>query len=216
MHASPIFLCRHRMGKTRKHYKSLDALSVQEAIQIATDGRGIHPAKGDPFFVVKYGPPGSGKSSARVYQEIKKLGPPITSYVDVNQDTLVESMLEYKRNHTQYNRLRYQKNKKGLSLYKKSAIVLKKAVQARANIIIEITGGNDEDPLIWIHKLIKGTSYKLVVIMPTIPLETILKRLETRNRKRNIEEVKQEYKWSLKNFDTYIKPHHKYILVDNA
>jgi hypothetical protein len=204
------------MGKTRKHYKSLDALTVQEAIRIATDGRGIHPAKGDPFFVVKYGPPGSGKSSARVYQEIKKLGPPITSYVDVNQDTLVESMNEYKRNHTQYNRLRYQKNKKGLSLYKKSAIVLKKAVEAHANIIIEITGGNDEDPLIWIHKLIKDTSYKLVIIMPTVPLETILKRLETRDRKRDIEEVKQEYKWSLTNFDTYIKPHYKYILVDNA
>ena len=204
------------MGKTRKHYKSLNALSVQEAVRIATDGRGIHPAKGDPLFVVKYGPPGSGKSSARVYQEIKKLGPPITSYVDVNQDTLVESMIEYKHNHTKYNRLRYQKNKKGLSLYKKSAIVLKKAVEARANIIIEITGGNDEDPLKWIHTLIKGTSYKLIVIMPTVPLETILKRLEIRNRKRNVEEVNQEYKWSLKNFDTYIKPHYNYILVDNA
>jgi len=204
------------MGQTRKKtYKSLNALSVQEAIRIATDGRGIRPAKEDPFFVVKYGPPGSGKSSARVYQEIKKLGPPITSYVDVNQDTLVESMDEYKHNHTQYNRLRYQKNKKGLSLYKKSAIVLKKAVQARANIIIEITGGRDEDPLEWIHTLIKGTPYKLIVIMPMVPLKTILKRLETRNRKRDVEEVKKEYEWSLKNFDTYIKPHQKYILVDN-
>jgi hypothetical protein len=205
------------MGKTRKKtYKSLNALSIQEAIRIATDGRGIHSAKGDPFFVVKYGPPGSGKSSARVYQEIKKLGPPITSYVDVNQDILVESMDEYKHNHTKYNRLRYQKNKKGLSLYKKSAIVLKKAVEVRANIIIEITGGRNEDPLEWIHTLIKGTPYKLIVIMPTVPLETILKRLETRNRKRHAEEVKKEYEWSLKNFDTYIKPHQKYILVDNV
>jgi len=205
------------MVQTRKRtYVSLNALTVQEVIKISTGGKGIHPAKDDPYFVVKYGPPGSGKSSARVYQEIKKLGPPITSYVDVNQDTLVESMNLYKRNHTQYNRLRYQKNKKGLSLYKKSAIVLKKAVEARANIIIEITGGNEEDPLIWIHKMIKGTSYKLIVIMPTVPLETILKRLETRNRKRDVEEVKQEYKLSLTNFDTYIKPYHKYILVDNA
>jgi len=205
------------MGQTRKKsYKSLNALTVQEVIKIATDGRGIHSAKGDPYFVVKYGPPGSGKSSTNIYNEIKKLGPPITSYVDVNQDTLVESMNEYKRNHTQYNRLRYQKNKKGLSLYKKSAIVLKKAVEAKANIIIEITGGREEDPLKWIHKLIKDTSYKLIVIMPTVPLETILKRLETRNRKRNIEEVKQEYKLSLLNFDKYIKPYHKYILVDNS
>ena len=205
------------MGQTRKKsYKSLNALTVQEVIKIATDGRGIHSAKGDPYFVVKYGPPGSGKSSTNIYNEIKKLGPPITSYVDVNQDTLVESMNEYKRNHTQYNRLRYQKNKKGLSLYKKSAIVLKKAVEAKANIIIEITGGREEDPLGWIHKLIKDTSYKLIVIMPTVPLETILKRLETRDRKRNIEEVKQEYKLSLLNFDTYIKPYHKYILVDNS
>jgi len=205
------------MKHTRKKtYKSLNALTVQEVIKIATGGKGIHPAKEDPYFVVKYGPPGSGKSSANIYNEIKKLGPPITSYVDINQDTLVESMNLYKRNHTQYNRLRYQTNKKGLSLYKKSAIVLKKAVQARANIIIEITGGKEGDPLMWIHKLLHGTSYKLVVIMPTVPLETILKRLEIRDRKRNIEEVKQEYKLSILNFDTYIKPHHKYILVDNA
>lgn len=205
------------MVQTRKKtYISLNALTVQEVIKIATGGKGIHPAKGAPYFVVKYGPPGSGKSSARVYDEIKKLGPSLTSYVDINQDTLVESMNEYKRNHTHYNRLRYHKNRKGLSLYKKSSIVLKKAVEARANIIIEITGGREEDPLEWIHKLIKGTSYKLIVIMPMVPLETILTRLETRDRKRDIEEVKEEYKWSLANFDTYIKPHHKYILVDNS
>jgi len=205
------------MVQTRKKtYTSLNALTVQEVIKIATGKRGIHPAKGDPYFVVKYGPPGSGKSSARVYNEIKKLGPSLTSYVDINQDTLVESMKNYQRNHTQYNRLRYHKNRKGLSLYKKSAIVLKKAVEAKANIIVEITGGRDEDPLDWIHKLIKGTSYKLIVIMATVPLETILTRLETRDRTRAVEEVKEEYKWSLLNFDKYIKPHHTYILVDNS
>jgi hypothetical protein len=208
------------MGQTRKKtFSSLNALTVQATIQLATNGRGIHPAKGDPMFVVKYGPPGSGKSSERVYTAIKKLGPPIASYVDINQDTLVESIKEYQKNHTQYNRLRSQKNKKGLSLYEKSKIVLKKAIQARANIIIEITGGREEEPkgpLEWIYKLLKETPYKLIIIMPTVPLETILKRLETRNRKRKVEEVTIEYKWSLQNFDKFIKPYHKVILVNNV
>lgn len=196
----------------------MDALSVQEAIRIATDGRGIHTAKGTPLFVVKYGPPGSGKSSERIYKAIEKLSP-LTSFVDINQDTLVESLQNYQKNHTQYNRLRHQKNKKGLSIYKKSAIVLKQAVKAKANIIVEITGGHDEGkegPLGWIYKLLKGTPYKLVVIMPTVPLETILKRLETRSRKRNVEEVKEEYKWSLDNFEKFIKLQHDVIIVDNV
>jgi hypothetical protein len=206
------------MGKTRKKkYTSLEALTVSEIIRLATQGRGIHPSK-DPLFVVKYGPPGSGKSSERIYKAIEKLSP-LPSFVDINQDTLVESLVEYQKNHTQYNRLRYQKNKKGLSLYKKSSIVLKKAVEAHANIIVEITGGRDEGkegPLGWIYKLLKGTSYKLIVVMPTVPLETSLKRLETRSRKRNVEEVKKEYKWSLENFETFIKHQHDVILVDNT
>jgi hypothetical protein len=206
------------MGKTRKNkYTSLEALTVSEVIRIATNGRGIHPSK-DPLFVVKYGPPGSGKSSERIYKAIEKLAP-LTSFVDINQDTLVESLVEYQKNHTQYNRLRYQKNKKGLSLYKKSLIVLKNAIQAHANIIVEITGGREEGPsgpLGWIYKLLKGTSYKLIVVMPTVPLETSLKRLETRSRTRDIEEVKKEYEWSLKNFETFIRHDHNVILVDNT
>jgi hypothetical protein len=208
------------MGQTRKKsYNSLNALSIQEVIRIASAGRGIHAAAGAPLFVVKYGPPGSGKSSARVYDAIRALGMPMTSYIDINQDELVESMKEYQKNRTQYNRLRHQPNKKGLSLYKKSSIVLKKAVQARANIIIEITGGHDEGsagPLGWIYKLLQGSPYKLVIIMPTVPLKTILKRLETRNRKRTVEDITREYKWSLDNFEKFIKPRHDAILVDNS
>ena len=206
------------MGKTRKKkYISLEALTVSEVIRLATQGRGIHSSS-DPLFVVKYGPPGSGKSSERIYKAIEKLAP-LTSFVDINQDTLVESLVEYQKNHTQYNRLRYQKNKKGLSLYNKNTIVLKQAVKAHANIIVEMTGGRDEGPtgpLGWIYKLLKGTSYKLIVIMPTVPLETSLKRLETRSRTRDVEEVKREYEWSLKNFEKFIKLQHNIILVDNA
>ena len=207
------------MGQTRKKsYNSLNDMTIQEVIKIASHGRGIQSVKGIPLFVVKYGPPGSGKSSTNVYNAIKKLGPSMTSYIDINQDTLVESMKLYQKNHTQYNRLRYQKNKKGLSLYKKSAIVLKTAIAARANIIIEITGGHEErdGPLAWIHKLLEKTSYKLIVVMPQVGIETILNRLEKRTRTRNSEEVKKEYKLSLQNFDRFIKENETVILVDNS
>ena len=205
------------MRQTRKH--TINTLTIKHVIDIVTHGKGIHPAEEDPLFVVKYGPPGSGKSSSKIYKEIEKLGPPLSSFVDINQDTLVESLKDYQNNHTQYNRLRYQKNRRGLSLYKKSSIVLQKAVNVRANIIIEITGGQEDEkkgPLGWIYKLLKGTPYKIVVMMPTVPLETSLKRLETRSRTRNAEEVKKEYKHSLDNFEKFIKPNHDVIIVDNA
>jgi hypothetical protein len=105
-----------------------------------------------------------------------------------------------------------------MSLSEKSTIVLKKAVNARANIIIEITGGYEEPkgPLGWIHKLLRGTSYKLIVVMPQVGIETILKRLEKRTRTRNNEEVKKEYEISLQNFDRFIKEKETVILVDNS
>jgi len=207
------------MGQTRKKsYNSLNDMTVQEVIKIASHGRGIQSVKGIPLFVVKYGPPGSGKSSENVYTAIKKLGPSMTSYIDMNQDTLVESMKSYQTNHTRYNEVRYQKNKKGMSLSEKSTIVLKKAIKARANIIIEITGGYEErkGPLSWIHTLLHDTSYKLIVIMPQVGIETILKRLEKRTRTRNNEEVKKEYEISLQNFDRFIKEKETVILVDNS
>jgi hypothetical protein len=48
-------------------------------------------ATGKPIFVIKYGPPASGKGSGAVRQIIENLGQPLRSYMNFNVDDVVES-----------------------------------------------------------------------------------------------------------------------------
>ena len=44
-----------------------------------------------PIFVIKYGPPASGKGSSKVNEIIKKQGPALSTYIEVNVDDIIES-----------------------------------------------------------------------------------------------------------------------------
>ncbi len=214
------------MNKTRKIFQSINNLTLKNVENIATKGHTIKKQK-DPLLIVKYGPPGSGKSSQIVYDAIKKLGRPMNSYVDINIDTYVEMIEEYRKalqkGENLYDKTRTMKNKTGLSIYDKTKIVLKKAIENRSNVIIEITGGykvGKSGPLGWIFKMIDNSPYKIVVIYPKVSLGKIEKRLESRFRKRNLKELKEEYELSVQNFKKYIKyPNKKYvksvIVIDN-
>ncbi len=102
-----------------------------------------------------------------------------------------------------------------MSLYDKTKHVLKKAIEQRSNVIIEITGGyavGKSGPLGWIFKMIDNTPYKIVVIYPKVSLGTIMKRMESRFRKRKPDELKKEYALSVENFKKYLKhPNKKYV-----
>ena len=100
------------------------------------------------------------------------------------------------------------KNKSGISIYDKTKYILKRAIDQRSNVILEITGGYEvgkSGPLGWIYKMIDKTPYKIVVIYPKVSLQTIIKRLENRFRKRNLDELKKEYKLSIENYKKYLK-----------
>lgn len=54
------------------------------------------PSSENPIYVLKWGPPGSGKSSSKVTDFIKSLGQPIENYVDYSTDKLVESYVPFR------------------------------------------------------------------------------------------------------------------------
>lgn len=208
------------MNKTRKIFQSVHNLTLKNVENIATKGHTMKKQK-DPLLIVKYGPPGSGKSSSIVYGAIKNLGRPMNSYVDINIDTYVEMIEEYRKGiesgENLYNKTRTTKNRSGMSIYDKTKHVLKKAIGQRSNLIIEITGGYEvgkSGPLGWIIKMIENTPYKIVLIYPKVSLKTITKRMEHRFRKRKLDELKKEYELSVENFNKYLKhpnKHAKYI-----
>ena len=51
---------------------------------------------GRPKFIIKYGPSASGKGSAAVRRVIEGFGDPITSYINIGVDDVVESSQAFK------------------------------------------------------------------------------------------------------------------------
>ena len=209
------------MNKTKKKskFQTINNMTLKNEENISTKGQTLNKIKSnmkEPLLIVKYGPPGSGKSSEVVYDFIKKIGRPMKSYVDINIDTYIEMIQNYRngleKGEDLYIQTRSMKNKSGMSIYEKSKFVLKKAIEQRKNVIIEVTGGykvGSSGPLAWVYKLIDKTPYKIIVIYPKVSLETIIKRLEKRFRKRNIDELKKEYKLSIDNYKQFLKFSHK-------
>lgn len=54
------------------------------------------PTQESPVFVIKYGPPASGKGSTHVKNVIARFGKSEKSYIDINVDDIVESLESYK------------------------------------------------------------------------------------------------------------------------
>ena len=85
-----------------KLYMSQDQFTPETIERIMCNGRTLEdlPKSETPIYVLKWGPPGSGKSSKKVIEFIKTLGVPLENYVDYSTDKLIESYVPYRAKST--------------------------------------------------------------------------------------------------------------------
>jgi hypothetical protein len=97
---------KKRNSKTQKGgkrlYSSIDEYSAMEIEKIFCDGKLLSemkkPIKNGPFFIIKWAPMASGKSSKKIMDTIERIiAPyPLESCADVSSDKLVENLLPFR------------------------------------------------------------------------------------------------------------------------
>lgn len=90
---------KQKGGKQKKLYMTLSQLSEAEIESIFCDGKRIEdlPKSEPPLFILKWGPPGSGKSSAKVTEIIESVSKmQIDTFVNFSSDEIVESLFLFR------------------------------------------------------------------------------------------------------------------------
>lgn len=93
---------RKQLKKTQKGgkniYMDFNQISIPTIESIFCHGRTIAelPKQDNPVYILKWGPPGSGKSSSKLDDVVKAFGYPLDSYMDFNSDVVIESILPYR------------------------------------------------------------------------------------------------------------------------
>ena len=84
---------------SKKLYTSVDQITFQEIENIYCLGSTLAamPKYEEPYFIWKWGPPGSGKSSELMEKKIASFGFPLINYVNISKDRLVEYLLPYRK-----------------------------------------------------------------------------------------------------------------------
>jgi hypothetical protein len=168
------------------------------------------PTPRNPKFIIKYGPPASGKGSDAVKSLIKDLGDPLNTYININVDDAVESTEMFTRTSRDlvknikniknletflndatpeevsrlaktYTNIRFGKNTKGRTIGNKMDNLLTQALQAKKNVTFETTGGVGFP--IWLRKSpFKELleGYQIIIIFPLVPFEETWRRYKMR------------------------------------
>lgn len=154
------------------------------------------PTQERPVFIIKYGPPASGKGSRGVKSVIESFGHPLNSYIDINVDDVVESLNTFKKDSrkilnakglttaeqinqilnkaTNKNAENFSKPyfttrfNKRLAIPNQMDLLMKNAIIARKNISFETTGGTGFPS--WIFDVFKEglKNYDIKFIFPLV------------------------------------------------
>lgn len=140
-----------------------------------------------PVFILKYGPPASGKSSCnpKFLEAAASLGDvDAKTLVDANVDEVVDDLdvngLTRQRpfNEVVYAQLRILADKIVDS-------VVDTAIKTKKNLALEITGKSLD--MSWFRKQLvepmRKNGYKILIVYPLVPLQTLLQRNEERGEK---------------------------------
>lgn len=90
---------KKQKGGVRKMYMSLAQLTTDEIESIFCNGKKIDelPKSDPPLFILKWGPPGSGKSSKKVNEIIERVSrQPLDSFMNFSSDEIVEQLLPFR------------------------------------------------------------------------------------------------------------------------
>jgi hypothetical protein len=171
----------------------------------ATSGHTVNslPSYMRPIFLIKYGPPGSGKSSAD--KLIETFGVPIDQYVNIALDDMVTSVRSYRRNtqklykrytnegkpfntnfyagiNTAFAKAKNTKNALGLSIDEKRKLLFQKSIDLGKNIIFETTGSSSKPGVDYLAEFLDAVPpiYQVILIYPVVKADILQGRVRGR------------------------------------
>jgi hypothetical protein len=171
----------------------------------ATSGHTVNslPSYMRPIFLIKYGPPGSGKSSAD--KLIETFGVPINKYVNIALDDMVTSVRSYRRNtqklykrytnegkpfntnfyagiNTAFAKAKNTKNALGLSIDEKRKLLFQKSIDLGKNIIFETTGSSSKPGVDYLAEFLDAVPpiYQVILIYPVVKADILQGRVRGR------------------------------------
>jgi hypothetical protein len=179
-------------------------LTLEKLIPIVDDYHNIQPSK-TPLCIIKYGPPGSGKTSADVLVE-KLFNIDLSKFAKIDKDAPLTAIKSFRNGSMEiikkYQGFRYKeqpvqkkvvklqetiletKDKDGLTITEKIPIVLQRAFDYNLNILWETTcqSTGSQQLMDLAFKTIPKV-YRIIVLFPIISFRTAKQRVITRAEK---------------------------------
>lgn len=179
----------------------------------------------EPVFVIAYGLPAAGKSTT-VPRVLEKYFPDIAPPVSVSVDAIIESSEIYKAITLYLKKMRSFTKQRMQAVYAAlrtpadlvTDYLFSRAIERRVSFLTETVGASDSS-IVYLRRLIKdakAAGFKVILLYPKLPIATIKRNLERRNRKSlrpiPIQVIDKMAKTSERNF-AHLEPDADYTIV---